>query len=285
MAKQAADDFISPANLWGKPLPSAARQIAKAQKEKAPRMRTEDEDEIDSDVDAELEEDVVEEDVVEESEDDAAAYAEAEVAESEEEPADEDEDETEFAAEEGDEDGDETEAVAEEEEEDVDSAVEIDDEDSAPVKVKAGASTKRMAKMSEKKSGADHIRDEIERRQNAGDSLRGVDIVSALAKKKVTVSPAQVSQLLKKAGVKSAKGADAGERSRVAAKTKKKTSAEAPRTLPKRSSVAAAPSKTTMLPMNQLKAASEFIAACDGNYATAEEILTAHKQLGAMMAR
>jgi hypothetical protein len=283
MAKQAADDFISPANLWGKPLPSAARQIAKAQKEKAPRMRTEDEDEIDSDVDAELEEDVVEEDVVEESEDDAAAYAEAEVAESEEEPADEDEDETEFAAEEGDEDGDETEAVAEEE--DVDSAVEIDDEDSAPVKVKAGASTKRMAKMSEKKSGADHIRDEIERRQNAGDSLRGVDIVSALAKKKVTVSPAQVSQLLKKAGVKSAKGADAGERSRVAAKTKKKTSAEAPRTLPKRSSVAAAPSKTTMLPMNQLKAASEFIAACDGNYATAEEILTAHKQLGAMMAR
>jgi hypothetical protein len=282
MAKQAADDFISPANLWGKPLPSAARQIAKAQKEKAPRMRTEDEDEIDSDVDAELEEDVVEEDVVEESEEDAAAYAEAEAAESEEEPADEDEDETEFDAEEGDEDSDDTEAAAEE---DVVSTVEVDEEDSAPVKVKAGVSTKRMAKMSEKKSGADHIRDEIERRQNAGDSLRGVDIVAALAKKKVTVSPAQVSQLLKKAGVKSTKGADAGERSRVAAKTKKKTSAEAPRTLPKRSSVATAPSKTTMLPMNQLKAASAFIAACDGNYATAEEILTAHKQLGAMMAR
>ena len=140
--------------------------------------------------------------------------------------------------------------------------------------------------MSEKKSGADHIRDEIAKRQAASESLRGVDIVAALAKRRIEVSPAQVSQLLKKAGAGGAprdkKLVAAGDegKSRIANKTKK-SPAEPPRVAPK---VKPSPAATA-LPMDQLKAASAFLAACDGCYATAGDILSAHKQLDAMMTR
>lgn len=289
MAK--AEEFVSPANLWGKPLPGATSK-APAEKEKKEKGTTRmrfatpedyDDDDIDADVDAELEEDIV---------DDAEAYAEAET-EYEDESGDDvretaatlpddetadDEDETEYEPEEGDDVSDEA----------VDSTVEPDEDDDPVEAPKATKTRKRKVKdMAEKKSGADHIREEIERRQESGDSLRGVDIVAALAKKRVTVSPAQVSQLLKKAGVKPAKrgaavAAAGEERSRDAARHKP-TKAEPAKAAPKRP-VSKAPSGTTTLPMEQLNAASAFLETCDGCYETANEILTAHKQLRSMMA-
>lgn len=285
MAK--ADDFISPANLWGRPLPGATSKAAEsAQKKKetkSTRMRDdyEDEDEDiretavdldDADVDAELEDHSDE------------AYAEAEEAD---EPVGddvEDTDETEYAPEEGDEDAVTAEDDSDAEMVDDDDSVAVDDEE--PVAASAGTKKKGSKNMAAKKSGADYIREEIERRQEEGESLRGVDIVSALAKKKVTVSPAQVSQLLKKAGVSGARGAKAGageEKSRVAAKNKKPAEVT-PRVAPKRP-VATAPSKTTTLPMDQLMAASAFLEACDGCYDSAADILKAHRQLGEMMSR
>jgi hypothetical protein len=267
--------FISPANLWGKPLPGVSGKPAPVQqdqkKERTKRMLADEDDNIDSDVDAELEED------------DAAAYAEA-AAEDDNEPDDAD-DAEDAGEEEAEVDGYEPEEGDDADDgEEVDATVAVDSDDPAPVLVTASAK-KKVSPMSEKKSGADHIRDEIAKRQAADESLRGVDIVAALAKRRIEVSPAQVSQLLKKAG---AGGAPRGKKlvaagddgkSRIANKTKKSPT-EQPRVAPK----ARASQSTTALPMDQLKAASAFLAACDGCYATAGDILSAHKQLGAMMA-
>lgn len=287
MAKKTeAGGFISPANLWGKPLPglsgSKPTTASKGtEEERTKRMLTDEDDDIDSDVDAELEnEEVVVED------DNEAAYAAAAEAEKEdsadddEDDADEEEEEESYEPEDGDD--------AEDGQTEVDTAVAADSDDPAPVPVTASAK-KKVANMSEKKSGADHIREEIAKRQADGESLRGVDIVGALAKRRIEVSPAQVSQLLKKAGVSGGSrgggrkfAAAAGEdgKSRIAGKAKK-SHTEPPRSAPK----ARASQTPATLPMEQLKAASAFLAACDGCYDTAGEILSAHKQLGAMMAR
>lgn len=284
MAK--AEEFVSPANLWGKPLPGATSKAPKEKKEdKGTRMRAKeyDDEDVDADVDAELEEDVVDDaeayaeedtDYEDESSDDvretAATLPDDEVDDSE------DDDETEYDPEEGDEVSDEA----------VDSAVEADEDDD-PVEAPEATKTRKgkVKDMAEKKSGADHIREEIERRQESGDSLRGVDIVAALAKKRVTVSPAQVSQLLKKAGVASGKRTPVAvgeERTRDAARHKRKEE-PAKNAAPKRP-VARGPSGSATLPMNQLKAATAFLAACDGCYETASEILAEHKQLRSAMA-
>ncbi|NBT75117.1 hypothetical protein EBZ80_13810 [bacterium] len=289
MAK--AENFVSPANLWGRPLPGASSTAGKEKKDDkkekgATRMRTDEYDD-DDDVDAELEADAAGADI-NEIEDDSEAYAEAAAEYDDESDEDIRETAATLADEEPDDDEDETEYEPEEGDEvsaeDVDSTAEADEDD--PVESpNATKTTKRKVKdMAEKKSGADHIRDEIARRQESGDSLRGVDIVAALAKKRVTVSPAQVSQLLKKAGAAPGKrGAPAGEeRSRVAAMGKKKP-VEPPRSTAKRP--AAGPTGSGTLPMAQLKAASDFLAACGDSYETAGEILAAHKQLGAMMGR
>ena len=266
--------FISPANLWGKPLPSLSGKPAPVKQdppeERTKRMLADEDDKSDSDVDAELEED------------DAAAYVEA-TAEEDNEP--DDADDAEDADEEEEADGYEPEEGDDADDgEEVDATVAVDSDAPAPVPVTASAK-KKVSPMSEKKSGADHIRDEIAKRQAENESLRGVDIVAALAKRRIEVSPAQVSQLLKKAG---AGGAPRGKKlvtasdegkSRIANKAKK-SPAEPPRVAPK----ARASQSATALPMDQLKAASAFLAACDGCYATAGDILSAHKQLGAMMA-
>jgi hypothetical protein len=272
MAKK-AEEFVSPANLWGKPLPATISKATTEEKEKGTtRMRcATPEDYDDEDVDAELEEDGAHETTDDE---DAYAYAKNAAPESSE------EDETEFDPEEGDE------VSASSSDDVVDSAVEVDEDDepvAAPIATKT--TKKKVKDRAEKKSGADHIREEIERRQESGDSLRGVDIVAALAKKRVEVSPAQVSQLLKKAGVAPATrgvAVAAGEgRTREAARHKRKE--EPAKSAPKRP-VAKAPTGATMLPMGQLNAAAAFLAACDGCYDTAGEILVAHKQLRSMMA-
>lgn len=270
--------FISPANLWGKPLPNLsgskpAPATNEQTEERTKRMLADEDDTSDSDVDAELED-----------ENEAAAYAEA-AAEEADEPEDADD------AEDADDEEAEVDGYESEEGDDaddgkeVDATVAVDSDDPAPVPVTASAK-KKVSPMSEKKSGADHIRDEIAKRQAAGESLRGVDIVAALAKRRIEVSPAQVSQLLKKAG---AGGAPRGKKlvaagdegkSRIANKAKKPT-AETPRMLPKARPATGA---VGTLPMDQLKAASAFLAACGGCYDSAGEILSAHKQLGAMMA-
>jgi hypothetical protein len=272
--------LISPTNLWGKPLPNiTGSKLAPAKKEqqeeRTKRMLADEDDDIDSDVDDELEEteELVTEDgteLLEEDGDDEEAYAEAAA----EEAGDDDEEVDGYAPEDGD--------VAEDGEVEAEEAV---DEDPAPVPVTAGAK-KKVSNMSEKKSGADHIRDEIAKRKATGDSVRGVDIVAALAKRKIEVSPAQVSQLLKKAGLGGAsrggkKLAAVGEDKSRAANKAKKPVAETTRALPKARPATGA---VGTLPMDQLKAASAFLAACGGCYDSAGEILSAHKQLGAMMA-
>lgn len=286
MAK--AEEFVSPANLWGKPLPGAtSKALAEKDKDKKEKGTTGmrfatpedyDDEDVDADVDAELEEDEV---------NDEEAYAEAD-ADYEDEgsedvretaaklPDDDEDDETEYEPEEGDEVSDEA----------VDSAVEVDENDDPVEAPKATKTRKGKVKdMAEKKSGADHIRDEIERRQESGDSLRGVDIVAALAKKRVTVSPAQVSQLLKKAGISSGTRAPAevgAERTRDAARHKRKE--EPVKSAAPKRPVARGPSGSTTLPMDQLKAATAFLAACDGCYDMAGDILAEHKKLRSVVA-
>ena len=285
MAK--AEEFVSPANLWGKPLPGATSKApAEKDKDKKEKGTTGmrfatpedyDDEDVDADVDAELEEDEV---------NDEEAYAEADadyedegsedVRETAAKLPDDEDDETEYEPEEGDEVSDEA----------VDSAVEADEDDDPVEAPKATKTQKGKVKdMADKKSGADHIREEIERRQESGESLRGVDIVAALAKKRVTVSPAQVSQLLKKAGVAPAKRGAAvavgEERTRDAARHKRKD--EPAKIAPKRP-MPKGPTGSTTLPMDQLKAATAFLAACDGCYDMAGDILAEHKKLRSVVA-
>lgn len=286
MAKKTeAGEFVSPANLWGKPMPNLTGKpvsASAATEEKAKRMLAEDEDGSDSDVDAELEETTEPDSDVVSEDDNEQAYVHAAA---EEDSTDDDDDD----ADDDDDDGDDAEEEEEDDEDVADTAVDVDEEDPAPVPVTAGASKKKVTNMSEKKSGADYIRDEIAKRQEAGDSLRGVDIVSALAKRRITVSPAQVSQLLKKAGLggaprgkRAAVAAGEGGKTRAAGKAKKPHAAAEPtRAAPK----AAKPGNITGLPMDQLKAATAFLAACNDCYETAGEILSAHKQLGSMLSR
>ena len=148
----------------------------------------------------------------------------------EDEDEEDDEDEDEDYEEEDDEDEDEEDDEEDEDEnEEVASTVEDNEEESDD--------SEDFNTMADKKiSLSDHVRREIERRQKSGDSLRGVEIVSALEKRGISVSAAQVSQLLKKAGVppgkkgrKKAAATDTGdEKSRVAPRVNGK------KTLPKR---------------------------------------------------
>ena len=274
MAK--ADAFVSPANLWGKPLPGSTNKVAAkdTKKEKATGMRTEDEDydDVEDDVEAELEEDTPVADLDEV--DDEEAYVEADATAEEEE---EDDDETEYAPEAGDEE-DEVEVAAESDDE-VDATVDVDEDVSEEATPVNSGAKKKVRDMATKMSGADHIRNEIARRQETGESLRGVDIVSALAKKRIAVSPAQVSQLLKKSSSPAPKRAATNEeKSFVTAKVGRKT-AEAEQLRKANRLPAAAPARSTALPMAQIKAASAFLETCDGCYTTAAEILSAHKQL------
>jgi hypothetical protein len=282
MAK--ADDFISPANLWGKPLPGSISKSAATEttKKKATGMKAEDEEYEDDEENAQ-EVDDAEEDVDAELED-ATPVAELDEVDDEEayvEEVEEDDDETEYAPEAGDEDDVEIEA---ENEEEVDATVDADEEDvseEATAPVNTGIKKKKVRDMATKLSGADHIRNEISRRQETGASLRGVDIVAALAKKNITVSPAQVSQLLKKSGSPAKKPAAAKPegKSFVAARVGRKTAeVEQPRKA-NRTPAPAAPARSTNLPMTQIKAAGAFLEACDGCYDTARDILSAHKQL------
>jgi hypothetical protein len=283
MAKKVeTGEIVSPANLWGKPLPRApGKPTATTEEGKAARMLP-DKDKIDSYVDAELEEDepTDAELIDEESADDVYDEVSTVEASGDDEDDDADEDDDEFEAEDGDDDA----AVSDvADDSDVDSAVDVDE---VPVKASAADTpTKVVKKMAEKKSISDYVRDEIASRKASGDSLRGVDIVNALAKRRITVSPAQVSQLLKKAGIsqkargprKAVAATASEERSRAALKSAK----AAPKAQPRQQApkVRATAATTTELPWKQLNAAKAFIAACDGSFESAADALAMFRKI------
>ena len=275
--------IVSPASLWGKPLPRAPN--SPVTKEKAARVLPD--KKIDSDVDAELEEDtttmaeLADEDSVEDEDEVSTVAAtgaddddDDDEDEDEDDEDDEDEDESEdaeedeeFESEEGDDDDDDVENS-------VDSTVDVD-EVPVPAAIAAGVTPKVMT-MTEKKSIADYVRDNIADRKSAGESLRGIDIVNSLAKRRIKVSPAQVSQLLKKSGVsQKARGgrkvvavATTGTRSRSTLKAK---TVEPAQQAPK---IRATTGTTTELPWKQLSAARAFIAACNGSFEEASGTLS-----------
>jgi hypothetical protein len=255
-------------------------------------MRTDDEENMDDediDVDAELAEEESYENV-DEIEDDADAELVDETA---------DEDEIDYASEEGDE-----EVASEDEIETVVSAVDTDEvveDDETDETEVVNTKESRTTRMAEKKkvSLSDHVRNEIDKRKTSGASIRGVDIVAALEKRGINVSAAQVSQLLKKAGLSSGKkgrppaaktGGEAIERPRMAPKASKKPAeepkpraavsrkpaAEPARIAPK---VAAKTGNGFKVPMEQLGAASDFVAACGGSFDKATRILAAAEKL------
>ena len=297
---------ISPTNLWGKPLP---RPTNKPPEKKVARMTTENDDimeDEDIDVDAALadaDEDIVDDEPVEVEAAEVAAELDDESEEDE-----VDEDGLTFAAEDGDADDELVDDDVEEEQ--VVSAVE-DDEEEEPgeteeleVAATTTESKRVMAnKTKEKVSLSDHVRNEIEKRKSAGASLRGKDIVSALEKRDINVSPAQVSQLLKKAGLGGAKRGRAPatttetastEKSRVAMKAKKRgemtlkikptakpAAKPAPIAAQPRSALKAAPAASGhfRVPVDQLQAAEAFVDACGGSFEKATRILTTAAQL------
>lgn len=283
--REGASAPLNPANLWGKPDPRAARNKEETVSRKIDEENPEAVDDID--VDAALDDADVE--------DEEAAYAEAEAVET----GDEEGDDDDFDPEEGDEDeeDDAGDADAElDEETTASTADEVEDDAETPAANTKSAATSRKRDMSAKKTSlSDHIRSEIARRQEAGDSLRGKDIVAALASRRITVSPAQVSQILKKEGLggqpragrkpkaaATAAGAD-GERSRTALKVKgpgkagtKKPAAAPARVAPKTARPAG---NGFHVPMDQLQAAEKFVAACGGSFDAAGRILTAAEQL------
>jgi len=301
--KTQAGQFDSPGNLWGKPLgrpaPTPDDEITGTRSDDAD-YETDDSAEID--VDAELDA----ADNYDESEDIATADPDDEPA------ADDgdidDDDGLAYAPEDGDEVVAENDAEPDEGDEPVVSTVDYDDveDESAPQKSRVESKESRKRSMADKKkiSLSDHVRNEIDRRKNANASLRGVDIVAALEKRGITVSAAQVSQLLKKAGLggtprkRKAAGAATGgdEKSRMAEKAAKREPTPpnnrqpAKKPAPEKIVVREAaklPAKTSgfRVPMAQLQAAEQFVEACNGSFENAERILTAAAQLAQTFGR
>lgn len=282
-----AEKKASPSNLWGKPLPANLQKMQTREPKMATEEYEEDFDAENADVDAELEDteaDATVDDDVDSAEANEQAYAESSALEGNNEPGEDDEEEDAYDSEAGDE-----EEVAV-----VDSVVEKNSEEPDPddsvvaedIEQDVDGTEKKKGSSIMKKRGSDYIRDEIARRTEAGESLRGVDIVNALAKKRVTVSAAQVSQLLKAAGVAgaargrqpAAKPEVSAQRPRPAAvvtETQSRAAAQRPKNL----------EYPTELPLDQLKAASLFLDACDGSYDTAAAILDVHRKVGSVMTR
>lgn len=274
--REGASAPLNPANLWGKPDPRVSRV-----KEEEVSRKIEDEHLEDEDIDVEsaLDEADVEEEVVH-------AEVDAEVGDD-----GDDDDDSEFEPEEGDEEEDAAGDADDELEDDTTASASDEVEDETPAAAAKATATSRKRDMSAKKTSlSDHIRSEIARRQEAGEELRGKDIVAALASRRIKVSPAQVSQILKKEGLssgtrgrkpKAAVAAGDGDRSRTALKTKRqepKKMTGIARIAPK---VAKPATNGFHVPMEQLQAAETFVAACGGSFQSAERILTAAAQLSA----
>lgn len=283
--KQSAGSLISPTNLWGKPLPTSKQPPAKKSPEEVTGKMTDPDDVMEDeeiDVDAELanadvgDDELAEVEAEEDSEVSDDVDGDDEDAEDEE-PEYEDEDDVE----------DESQDVVEDEEEVV-TAVADDNEENGDEEVPDN--TEDVPVMAEKMSLSDHVRAEIARRQKSGESLRGKDILEALGKRKIKVSAAQVSQLLKKAGLggktrgrpaATTTATTGGEKPRAALKSKKRDVETAPVAKPPRQALKARPTTSNgfKVPMDQLQAAETFVAACGGSFQAAGRILTAAEQL------
>ena len=321
-------------SLWAKPLPGKPKSAQKEQEKEAgarkkmPRNHDDDVDIMEEDlidVDAELESaDIVEEvDAETETLDDdfepeiAAEYdEEASVETADEQDGDDDIEEDEPADLEPEYDDDETmegeDATDSDYQEEVVAAVDDDeDEEGATDNFDGDAYNEEKEEvMAEKKkmSISDHVRAEIERRKKSGGEIRGKDIIATLGKRGVTASAAQVSQLMKKAGITSTSGrgrkpgsgkkkpseavttiTETTEKSRAAMRALKK------KDLPARKPAAGAateeePRRITRktrgsadtgfrVPMGKLQAAEEFVAACGGSFKAAAAMLQAAEQL------
>lgn len=288
MAKQnETGGLISPTNLWAKPLPPQRQVTKKAEDTKGTRKMAREDDDVmedeDIDVDAELA-DADEEDTLDDAEVETEVVAEFDDGDDEpEEDSENADEEPDYDEEEGDVEN-ESQDVTEDDEEVVTAVADDEEDDSISNEVEGH--------MAEKMSLSDHVRAEITRRQKAGASLRGKDILEALGKRNVKVSAAQVSQLLKKAGLagktrgrKAAVPAEAAEteKSRAAMKAKKRpeTATKAAPAPQARQATKARPTATNgfKVPLGQLQAAEAFVDACGGSFKDAERILTAAAQL------
>lgn len=283
--KQSAGGLISPTNLWGKPLPTAKQTPTKKSNEEVTGKMTDPDDVMEDeeiDVDAELANADVEDDELAEVE----AEEDSEVSDDVEGDDDEDDADDEEPEYEDDDVEDESQDVVEDEEEVV-TAVAGDNEENGDEEV--SDTTEDVPVMAEKMSLSDHVRAEIARRQKSGESLRGKDILESLSKRKIKVSAAQISQLLKKAGLggktrgrpAAAPAAVAGgEKGRAALKAKKRDVEPAAAPAP-RQALKARPTTGNgfKVPMSQLQAAEAFVAACGGSFKSAGQILTAAEQL------
>lgn len=273
-----AEKAQNPSSLWGKPLPANLHKLQTKEPKMATEEYEEDFDEKTADVDAELGDDA--DDQLADDEASADAYAENATADSDDE---ENEEEDAYDSEAGDD------AEVSYVNDDTEDNTEEPDHDDDVAAVSTTTDTKKQKKDDSdmKKRGSDHIREEIARRRESGASLRGVDIVKALAKKRVTVSAAQVSQLLKAEGVPRAprgrqKTAEkpVGKPAPVAAAPVADTASRAAAQRPKKLDY-----PQTELPLDQLKAASAFLDACGGDYDAAASILNVHRQVGSVMTR
>ena len=168
-------------------------------------------------------------------------------------------------------------------------AVDAGDQEFDEVETAVVSSTKRkrgapMAATEKKKSISDYIREEIARRQDAEESLRGKDIVAALAEEGVTANPAQVSQLLKKAGVKSKPRATTSARvMRPADNVQEVAKKRQTRMLANKAKPVGTPGATstsTGSTVEMLKSARCFVGVC-GSHDKATEILAALPELAA----
>jgi hypothetical protein len=279
--KDGAGTPLNPANLWGKPDPRAS-----IIKEEKVSRKTEDEEHLEEDVDLDAELDTAEEEFADEDGDgDFAPEAGDETSEQDENV------EEEIAAEAEDADA-ELEPDDDDEAESVDDDAEDDENLAADDEVTDSVATNRKRDMAEKKTSlSDHVRAEIRRRKDSGASLRGKDIVEALARRNVKVSAAQVSQLMKKEGVPPGKpGRRAKETAEQETPTRsafQRKQAAAPVKAPAKAQPTRAAgqarqadsSRGFRVPMAQLEAAEAFVEACGGTFEAAERILTAAAQL------
>jgi len=274
--------LIPPAmSIWGKPL-GAPKKEEKTSEEPMPYDEDDVMDEQEIDVDAEL---------ANEDASDADLYA----VDGEIDDDDADLDDGEYADEEPDYDseiGDNVRASSAPPVVEVEESVAVDAGDSEFEEVEAAvvSQTKRkkgpsMTATEKKKSISDYIRDEIASRQASGDSLRGKDIVAALAEEGVIANPAQVSQLLKKAGVKSKPRATKTTPARVAqpaGEIQKAAKKRQTRMLANKAKPVAVTSATSSTgnTVDMLKSARCFVGVC-GSHEKATEILAAFPELAA----
>lgn len=299
--------LMSPDSLWARRKPASTANAEESEttpknEKKSSKMSADDELDEDIDVDAalrrvdkyaaptaEADEDEEEDDEDEQDEDEEEDDEEDEEDEEEEEDDDEsDEDESE-EDELGTEDGDEIVDSTVEGDSDEDGEAEEDADDSESSHI----DNEDLTMADKKISMSDHVRNEIEKRKASGASLRGVDIVGALAKRGINVSAAQVSQLLKKSGVPTGKrgrkpkaAAESAEQPRFAGKKAKasgepRTRREAPTVVRNAPPARVAPRVAPRSAAEQrddaglLAAAQKFYAACDHDSNIAARMLRA----------